>query len=146
MIVQILPFNSPAIGVPLRRDIFRFGEGIPTPTLATMAGGFLPPPVGASRPSTSIEPLSPSSRVVQPSAPSNVVDPSSGVVIRIPSAPFSFPSFMQSAQSGPSGSSSSIHGFPWNGLHIPPSTPYVGPSPAYVGMSSGNTNDLGHNF
>ena len=111
-----------------------FGEGISTPTSAILAGGVLPPPVGAPRPSASTAPLSPSSRVVQPSAPSIVVDSFSGVVTGIPSAPFGSPSFMDTTQSGPSGSSSFVQGFLWNGGNIPPSTPYVGPTPAYVSM------------
>ena len=36
--------------------------------------------------------------------------------------------------------------FSWNGGHIPPSSPYVGPLLTYVGMSFGNTNSFGHNF
>ena len=114
--------------------MYSSGEGISTPTSAILDGGVPPPSIGTSRPSASTAPLSPSSRVVQPSAPSNVVDMASGVVTSIPSAPFSSPSFMQPTQSIPSGSSSFFQGFLWNGGHIPPSTPYVGPTPAYVGM------------
>ena len=80
------------------------GEGMSIPTSAILAGGVLPPPVSSPRPSASIAPTSPSARVVQHSAPSNVVGQSSGVVTRISISPFTSPSFMQTAQSGPSGS------------------------------------------
>ena len=146
MIVQVLPFTSLVIGVPMNRFMANYGEGISTPTSAILAGGVPPPLVGTPRPSAFIAPLSPSSRVVQPSTSSHVVDPSSGVVTGIPSAPFATPSFMHTAQSAPSGSSSFIQGFPWNGVHITPSTPYVGPTPSYVGMPFGNTNAFGQNF
>ena len=46
----------------------------------------------------------------------------------------------QSAQSGPSGSNSFIQGFQWYGVHMPPSAPYVGPSPTYTSESSGGPN------
>ena len=95
VIVQVLPFSSPAIGVPLSKDMSSSGEGISTPPSTILASGVPPPPVGAPRPSASTAPLSPSSRVVQPLTPSNVVDTPSGVVTRIPSAPFASPSFMQ---------------------------------------------------
>ena len=39
-----------------------------------------------------------------------------------------------------------VHGFPWNGGHIPPSTPYVGPTPSSVGVQFGNTNPYGQGF
>ena len=134
VIVQALPFSSLLIGVPLRRDMSSSGEGISTPTLAILACGDPPPPIGDFGRSASTAPLSPMCRVVQPSSPSNVIYLSSGVVTGIPIAPFDSPSFMQTSQSGPSLSSSFIQGFPWNGGHIPPSTPYVGPTPAYVGI------------
>ena len=61
-----------------------FGEGISTLTSAIFASGVHPPLVGSSRPSASTTPLPPSSQVFQPSTPSNVVDPSIGVVTGIP--------------------------------------------------------------
>ena len=77
-----------------------------TPTSSMMDGEVSPPPMSTPRPSASTAPLSLSARVVNPSTPSNVIGYSSGVVTRIPSVPCtSFP-FMQSAQSGPSGSTS----------------------------------------
>ena len=93
-----------------------------------------PPPDGTPRSNAPTTPLSPSSRVVQPLTYSNVEGPSSRVVTDILNAPFASPSLMNTAQSGPSGSSSFVQGFLWNGGHIPPSTPYVGPTPTYVGM------------
>ena len=134
MIVQVLSFSSPSFGVSLSQVMSILGEGIFTPTSTILVGGVPPPPVGAPRPSASTAPFSPSSRVVQPSTPSNVVDISSGVVTGISNAPFASHSFMQTVERGPSGSSSFVQGFPWNGGHIPPSTPYVGPTPTYVGM------------
>ena len=69
------------------------------------------PPIGTPRPNAPAAPLSPSSQVVQPLASSHVVYPSSGVVTGIPGAPFATPSFMHTAQSGPSGSSSFVRVF-----------------------------------
>ena len=110
------------------------GEGPSTPILAILAEGVPPPPIGTPRTNIPATPSTPASRVVQPPASTNVVGPSGGVVTGIPSAPFASPSFAHTAQSGPVGSSSFVQGFPWNGEHIPPSTTYVGPTPAYVGM------------
>ena len=109
-----------------------------TPTLSMLDDGFSPPLVNAPIPSASTAPLSSSARVVNPSVPSNVIGQSSGVVTRIPSVPFTSSPFMQSVQSVPSGSTLFVQGFSWNGGHIPPSTPYVGPSPTYVGVSYRN--------
>ena len=61
VIVQVLPFSSPAIGVPLSRDMFSSREGISTPTSAILVSGVPPPSVGAPRPSASTAPLSQSS-------------------------------------------------------------------------------------
>ena len=68
------------------------------------------------------------------------------MVTGIPSVPLVPTSFAHTAQSGPIGSSSFFHGFPWNGGHIPPSTPYVGPTPAYVGVQFRNPNPYGQVF
>ena len=146
MIIQVLPFTSPVIGVLVSRVMANSREGISIPTSAMLVGGVPPPLVGTPRPSASTTPLSLSSQVVEPPDPSHAADPSSGVVTGIPSAPFASPPFMHTAQSGPSGSSSFVLGFPWNGGHIPPSTPYVGPTPAYMGMQFGNTNAFGQGF
>ena len=77
---------------------------------------------------------------------SNLAYPSGGVVTRIPISPFASPSFAHTAQSGPIGSSPFVQGFPWNGGQIPPSTPYVGPTPTYVEMQFGNTKSYGQGF
>ena len=97
VIIQVLPFTSPVIGVPVIRVMANSGEGISTPTSTMLVGKVPPPLVGTLRPSASTAPLSPSIRVVQPLVSSHVVDPSSGVVTWIPCAPFSSPSFMHTA-------------------------------------------------
>ena len=68
------------------------------------------------------------------------------MITRIPSVPTVPTSFAHTAQSGPIGSSAFVQGFPWNGGHIPPSTPYVGPTPAYVGVQFENPNPYGQGF
>ena len=105
-----------------------------------------PPPIGTPRTNIPVTPLTPASQVVQPPASTNVVGTSGGLVIGIPSVPSASPSFAHTTQSGPIGSSSFVHGFPWNGGHIPPSTPYVGPTPTYVGVQFGNTHPYGQGF
>ena len=105
-----------------------------------------PPPVGTPRTNIPATPSTPASRVVQPLASTNVVGTSGGVVIGILDAPSASTSFAYTSHSGPLGSSSFVQGFPWNGGNIPPSTPYVGPTPAYVGMQFENTNSYGQGF
>ena len=105
-----------------------------------------PTSIGTLRKNIPATPLTPASQVVQPMTPTNVVGSSGGVVTGIPSVPSASPSFAHTAQSGPVGSSSFVQGFPWNGGHIPPSTPYVGPEPAFVGVQFGNTNPYGQGF
>ena len=107
------------IGVPMSNIMASSAEGISTPTSAVLVGGVTPPPVGTPRPSAPTAPLSPSIWVVQPPTSLNVVGPSSGFVIGVPSAPFASPSFMHTSQSGHAGSSSFFQGFLWNGGHIP---------------------------
>ena len=68
------------------------------------------------------------------------------MVTRIPSIPTIPSSFPYTTQSGPVGSSAFVQGFPWNGGHIPPSTPYVGPTPSYVGVHFKSTNPYGQGF
>ena len=97
MIVQVLPFSSPMIGVLVSRVMSSYGEGIYTPTSSILDGGVPPPLIGTLIPSESTTPLSPSSQVDQPLTPSNVVDPFSGVVTSILSASFPSSSFMQTA-------------------------------------------------
>ena len=106
MIVQVIPFDSPIIGVPVRRVMARSGEGISTPTSVVLAGGVPSSLVATPRPNAPTTPLSLSSWVVKPPTYSNVVDPYSGVFFGIPSAPFSSPYFMHTSHSGPVGSSS----------------------------------------
>ena len=104
----------------------------------------LPPPVGAPRISIPIKPLTPASRVdVQPPAPTSLAGASSGMVTGIPSVPIVYTSFAHTAQSGPIGSLDFVQVFPWNGGNIPPSTPCIGPTPAYVGVQFGNPNRYG---
>ena len=44
------------------------------------------------------------------------------------------------------GSYSFVQGFPWNGGHIPPSSPYVGPPPSYVGVQFGSNTSYGKSY
>ena len=115
------------------------GESPSTPISAILTERVPPSPVCTPRTSITGTPLTPASWVVQPPTSTNVAGTSGGVVTGIPSVPFSSPYFAHTAQSGPVESYSFVHGFPWNGVHIPPSTPYVGPTPAYVGVQFGNT-------
>ena len=68
------------------------------------------------------------------------------MVTGIPSIPTVPSSVQYTAQSFPIGSLAFIQGFPWNVGHIPPSTPYVGPSPSYVGVKFGNNTSYGKSF
>ena len=49
IIVQVHPFNSPMIGVPMGRLMSSVGESSSTSTSAAPAKGVPPPPVGAPR-------------------------------------------------------------------------------------------------
>ena len=138
VIGQVLHFSSPVSSVSLILDMSSSGEGMPTPTSAMMVSRVSPPSMSALRPSSSAAPLSPSAQLVNPSTPSYITGHSNGVVTGIPSAPYTSSPFMHNAQIGMSGSTSFVQGFMWNGGHITPSTPYVGPSPAYVHVSFGN--------
>ena len=84
--------------------------------------------------------------MVQPPVHSNLAGTSGDMVIGIPSIPTVPSSFPYTTHSGLVGSSAFVQGFPWNGGHIPPSTPYVGPTPSYVGVQFGNTNPDGQGF
>ena len=108
VIVQVCPFNSPVIGVPVRKFMASAGESPSTPISAIPAEGVPPPPIGTPRTNTPTTHLTPSSRVVQPLTSTNVVGTLSGVVTWIPSAPSASPSFAYTAQSGPVGSSSFV--------------------------------------
>ena len=92
----------------------------------------LPPAVGFPRTSIPTTSLTPASQVVQPPTPTSLAGASSGMVTGIHSVPTVPISFTHTTQSGPIGSLAFVQGFPSNGGHIPPSTPYVGPSPSYV--------------
>ena len=133
MIIQG-PFDPPVIGVPMGRIMSTIGESSFVSTSATPAEGVLPPPVGVPRSSIPTTPLTPVSCVVQPTVPTNLASASGGMVMGIPSIPIVPSSFAHTTQSSPIGSSDFFQGFPWNGGHIPPSTPYVGLSPCYVGV------------
>ena len=87
MIVQVRPFDSPMIGVPMGRTMSTIGESYFTSTSAAPAEGVLPPPVGAPRTSIPTTSLTPASRVVQPLAPTSLVGTSGGMVTTIPSVP-----------------------------------------------------------
>ena len=93
MIVQVLPFNSPVIGVPVSRLMSSAGESPSTPISAIPAKGVPPPPVGTPRTNIPTTPLTPASWVVQPLTSKNVVDTFGGLVTGIPSAPSTSPSF-----------------------------------------------------
>ena len=134
MIVQVRPFDPPVIGVPVGRIMSSAGESYFISTLDIPDEGVLPPPVSTPRSSIPTTSLTLASRVVQPLVPPSLAGASGGMVTRIPSVPTVPTSFTHTAQSGPIGSSAFVQGFPWNGGHIPPSTPYVGPPPSYVGV------------
>ena len=102
ILVQVLPFGSPSVGVPLSTIMYSSGEGlgdVSTPTLAMLVNGVSPSSVSAPRPSIPTMPVvsfnfgsstlvSPSARVVNPSTPLNTFRQSSMVVTRIPNVPF----------------------------------------------------------
>ena len=104
VIVQVCPFSSPVIGVPLGRLMSSAGESSSTSTSVAPAEEVLPPPVSTPRTSIPTTPLTPASRVVQPTAPTSLAGASSGMVTQIPSVPTVPTSFAHTAQSGPTGS------------------------------------------
>ena len=108
MIVQVCPFNSPVIGVPLGRLMSTTGESSSTSTSVAPAEGVPPPLVGAPRTSIPTTPLTPASRVVQPLASTNLASTSGKLVTGILSVPSASTSFPHNAQSGHIGSSSFI--------------------------------------
>ena len=115
-------------------------------TSAVPVEGVLPPPVSASRSSIPSTPLTPTSWVVQPPVHSNLVGTSGDMVTGIPSIPTIPSSFPYTTQSSLVGSSAFVQGFPWNGGHTSPSSPYVGPSPSYAGVQFGNNTSYGQSF
>ena len=134
------------IGVPVGRIMSTAGESSFTSTSAAPDEGVLPPPVGAPRTSVPTTPLTPASWVVQPPAPTSLAGTSGCMVTGIPSVPTVPTSFTHTTHSGPIGSLDFVEGFPWNGGHIHPSTPYIGPTPSYVGVHFGNTNPYCQGF
>ena len=116
-----------------------------------IASGVSPSPMSAPRPNVFTTPtmslnfnsstlVSPSARVANPSTPSNINGLSSMVVVAIANVPFTSYPLFPNTQSGPNDSTSFFHGFAWFGGHIPPSSPYVGPSPTYAGVPFGIQN------
>ena len=97
IIIQVLPFDSPMNGFPMSRIMASSGEGPSTPILAISTEGVPTPPVGTPKANIPATPLTPVGWVVQPLVSTNVVRPYCGVVTRIPSAPFSSPSFTHTA-------------------------------------------------
>ena len=65
MIVQVRPFDSPILGVPVGRIMSTTGESYFVFTLGILAEGALPLPVSAPRSSIPTTPLTPVSRVVR---------------------------------------------------------------------------------
>ena len=61
VIVQVHPFSSPMIGVPLDRLMSSMGESYSTSTSATLAKGVPPPSVGTPKTSIPTIPLTPAS-------------------------------------------------------------------------------------
>ena len=101
MIIQVRPFISPVIGVPVGRLMSSVGEIPSTSTSAAPVEGVPPPLVGAPRTNTPTTPLTPASQVFQPPTSTNVVGTSGGVVTGISSVPSISTSFAHTAHSGP---------------------------------------------
>jgi len=87
MIVQVRPFDSPVLGVPVGRIMSSAGESSFAFTSAIPAEGVLPPPIGAPISSIPSTPLSLLSRVFQPPVHSNLAGTFGDMVTRIPSIP-----------------------------------------------------------
>ena len=85
--------------------------------------------------------LSLSARVVGPSAPTIPTTSSANVVVTgVPSIPFTSSPLFQKFHNNPSGSTPLVQGYPWYGVHIPPSMPYVVPTPTLASVSSRSLN------
>ena len=91
MIIQVRPFDSPVIGVPVGRIMSTAGESSFVSTSATQVEGVLLPLVGSPRSSIPTMPLTPASRVVQPPVLTSLAGASGGMVTRIPSIPTVLP-------------------------------------------------------
>ena len=107
------------IGVPMGRLMSSVGEIPSTSTSVFSAEGVPPPLVGAPKKNIPNTLLTLASQVIQSPASTNIVGTSRGVVTGIPSVASTSTSFAHTAQSGPIGSSSFVHGFPWNGGTFP---------------------------
>ena len=108
MIVQVRPFDSPVLSVPVGRIMSYAEESLFVFTSTIPVEGVLPPPVSAPRSSFPSTPLTPASRVVQPPVHSNLGGTSGDMVTRIPSIPTIPSSFPYTTQSGPVGSSAFV--------------------------------------
>ena len=108
VIVQVRPFDSPILGVPVGRIVSSAEESPFVFTSTLPVEGVLPPPVSAPRSSLPSTPLTPASQVVHPSVHSNLVGTSGDMVIGIPSIPTITSSFPYTTQSGPVGSSAFV--------------------------------------
>ena len=64
------------------------------------------------------------------------------VVTSVPSMPFTSSPLFQNFHNNPSGSTPLVQGYPWYGVHIPPSMPYVGPTPTLEGVYARILNPL----
>ena len=104
VIVQVRPFDSPVLGFPMGRIMSTAGESSFVFTSAIPAEGVLPPLVSTPRSIIPTTPLTPASRVVQPSVHVILAGASSDMVTRIPSIPTVPSSFTYTCQSGPVGS------------------------------------------
>ena len=87
VIVQVRPFDSPVLGVPVGRIMSSTKESSFVFTSVVPVEGLLPPPVSAPRSSIPSTRLTPVSRVVQPSVHSNLAGTSGDMVTGIPSIP-----------------------------------------------------------
>ena len=108
VIVQVRPFDSPVLGVPMGRTMSSTKESIFLFTSTIPVEGVLPPPVSTPRSSLPSTPLTPASRVVQPPIHSNLGGTSGDMVTGIPSIPTIPSSFPYTTQSGPVGSSTFV--------------------------------------
>ena len=111
VIVQVRPFSSPVLGVPVGRTMSSEGEATFVFTSTLPVEGVLPPPVSTPRPNLPSTPITPASRVVQPPVYSNIGSMSSDMATGIPSIPTIPSSFPYPTHSGPVGSSAFVQGF-----------------------------------
>ena len=112
MIIQVRPFDSPILGVPVGRIMSSAEERPFVFTSVVSAEGVLPPLVSAPRSSIPSTPLTPASWVVQPPVHSNLAGTFGDLVTGIPSIPTIPSSFPYTTQSGLVGSSAFVQGFP----------------------------------